>query len=70
MNPKPGLAGVLEARVIAIAFGTKGLGTLEGSAGSVNGESVIVGAGDIPGTAAVFLYWIGQSLDAIIPMPL
>lgn len=55
MNPKPGLAGVPEARVIAFAFGTKGVGTLEGSAGSVNGKSVIVGDGDIPGTAAVLL---------------
>ena len=55
MNPKSGLAGVLEAGVIAFAFRSKSVGTLEGSTGSVDGESVIVGDGDILGAAAVLL---------------
>ena len=54
MNPKPGLAGVLEAGVIAFAFGTERVGALEGGAGSVDGEAVIVRDGDVFGAAAVF----------------
>ena len=61
VNPKPGLAGILEARVIAFTFGAEGVDALEGSAGSVDGKSVIVRDSDIFGAAAV--------LSAVVPVP-
>ena len=61
MNPKSCLAGVLEAGVIAFAFGTKGVGAFEGGAGSVDGETVVVRDSDVFGTAAV--------LSAVVPVP-
>lgn len=60
MNPESGLAGILEAGVIAFAFRTQGVGALEGSAGSVDGETVIVGDRNIFGAAAV--------LPAVVPV--
>ena len=61
MNPKSFLTGILEAGVIAFAFGTKGIGTLEGGTGSVDGETVVVRDSDVFGTAAVF--------SAVVPVP-
>ena len=55
MDPKSGLTGILEAGVIAFTFGAEGVGALEGSAGSVDGKSVIIGYGDVFCTAAVLL---------------
>jgi hypothetical protein len=60
MNPESGLAGILEAGVIAFAFRTQGVGSLEGSAGCVDGETVIVGDSDVFGAAAV--------LPAVVPV--
>ena len=64
MNPKSGLAGVLEAGVIAFAFGAEGVGALEGSTGSVDGEAVIVRDGDVFGAAAVLLTVVPISVIA------
>ena len=64
MNPKSFLTGILEAGVIAFAFGTKGVGALEGSAGSVYGEAVIVGDSDVFGTTAVLLAVVPVSVIA------
>ena len=61
MNPKSFLTGILEAGVIAFAFRTQGVGALEGSAGSVDGETVIVGDSDVFGAAAVLPAVLHQS---------
>lgn len=54
MNQKSFLTGVLEAGVIAFTFGAERVSALEGGAGSVDGEAVIVRDSDIFGAAAVF----------------
>lgn len=55
MNPKSGLTGILEAGIIKFAFGTESVGALEGGAGSVDGEAVVIRDGDVFGAAAVLL---------------
>ena len=55
MNPKSFLASILEAGVVAFTFRTEGVGALEGSAGSVDGKTVIIRDGDVFGAAAVLL---------------
>ena len=61
MNPKSFLTGILEAGVIAFAFRAKGIGALEGGAGSVDGEAVVIRDSDVFGAAAV--------LSAVVPVP-
>ncbi len=55
MNPKSDLASILEPGVVAFTLRTQRVGALEGSAESVDGETGIVGDGDIPGAAAILL---------------
>lgn len=52
--PHTFLTGVLKAGVVALTFRTQGIGAFEISAVPVNGESYVVGQGDVFCAAAVF----------------
>lgn len=55
MNPQTLLAGSLKARIVTLTFGTESVSSLEGKAVTVNGKTVIIGNGNVLGTAPVFL---------------
>lgn len=62
--PETFLPGSFEAGMIVFELCAQGIGTLESAAIPINGEAVIGGLGDVPGTAAVLFAVIPVSVAA------